>query len=196
MTPTLRHPGWAHRHVPLALHYLRHQSGPSSRSRAPGRCALAVAARGDFSGRVFMSDHVLVGAPVDQARQRLLAQVRRDGLSAAAAGAFADRDGLPGLGAAAEHDRTLTVHTLPSYLNGAVTVIPLRWYTSSTVDDRFPVVDANIELQQAEPGTSRLGLTGIYRPAPGHPDTGGDQDDARATIRRFLKRLATILTIA
>ena len=159
----------------------------------PGRCALAVAGRGGFSGGVFMSDHVLVGAPVDQARQRLLAQVRRDGLHGAVAGAFAVRDGLPGAGAAAP-ERKLTVHTLPSYLNGAVTVIPLRWYTSSTVDDRFPVVDANIELQQAETGTSRLGLTGIYRRAPEQGSTSGEQDDARATIRRFLGRLSTILT--
>jgi hypothetical protein len=142
-----------------------------------------------------MSDHVLVGAPVDQARQRLLALVRRDGLSAAVAGAFADRDGPRVAGAPAAPDRKLTVHTLPSYLNGAVTVIPLRWYTGSTVADRFPVVDANIELQQAGTGTSRLGLTGIYRPTPGRPNTSRDQDNARATIRHFLGRLATILTI-
>lgn len=142
-----------------------------------------------------MSDEVLVGAPVDQARQRLLAQVRRDGLHAAVAGAFADRDLLPGSAVPAAHDRKLTVHTLPSYLSGAVTVIPLRWYTNSTFDDRFPVVDANIELQQAEPGTSRLGLTGIYRPATGKPNTSREKDEARATIRQFLGRLATYLTI-
>ena len=64
-----------------------------------------------------MSDHVLVGAPVDQARQRLLAQVRRDGLHGAVAGAFADRDRLPGLGAAALASRRghpyLAVMVLP-----------------------------------------------------------------------------------
>jgi hypothetical protein len=163
--------------------------------RTSGRCALAVTARGGFSGTVFMSDHVLVGAPVDQARRRLLAQVRRDDLLAAVAGAFADQDGPPVVGAAAAPDRKLVVHTLPSYLVGAVTVVPLRWSTGSTFGDHFPVMDANIELQQAEPGTSRLGLTGIYRPAPGQSNTtSGDQDDARTTIRHFLGRLAAILT--
>lgn len=60
---------------------------------------------------------------------------------------------------------------------------------------RFPVVDANIELQKAETGTSRLGLTGIYRPTPIQPNTSREQVDAGATIRQFLGRLATILTI-
>jgi hypothetical protein len=142
-----------------------------------------------------MSDEVLVAAPVNQARQRLLAQVRRDGLHAAVAGAFADRDRLPGGCEPAACDRKLTVQTLPSYLSGAVTVIPLRWFTSPTFDDRFPVVDANIELQQADSGTSRLGLTGIHRPTTGQLNISREQDDVRATIRQFLRRLATILTI-
>ena len=58
----------------------------------------------------------------------------------------------------------------------------------------YPVVDANLGLQQTEPGTSRLGFTGIYRPGTGEGSTTGEEDVARATIRRFLGRLATILT--
>ena len=126
-----------------------------------------------------MSEHVLVGAPVDQARQRLLAQVRRDGLHAPLRGRSPTGEGH-GRGRGRGDDRKLTVRTLPSYLTGAVTVIPLRWYTSSTFDDRFPVVDANIELQQAEPGTCRLGLTGIYRPRTGQPPPAGTRTSPAA----------------
>jgi hypothetical protein len=56
-------------------------------------------------------------------------------------------------------------------------------------------VDANIELQQAEPETSRLGVSGIYHPTTGQPSTSTEQNDVRATIRQFLERLANILTI-
>ena len=131
---------------------------------------------------------------MDQARQRLLAQVHRDGLHAAVAGSFTDAEKRTDAGMAAATGPKLTVRTLPSYLSGAVTVLPLRWYTSSTFDDRFPVVDANLGLQQAEPGTSRLGFTGIYRPGTAQDSTSGEQDVARATIRRFLERLVPILT--
>ena len=143
-----------------------------------------------------MSDEVLVAAPLAQARQRLLAQVHSDGLQAAVAGAFADGARLVASGALAAPDQKLTVHTLPSYLSGAVTVVPLRWYTNSAFDDHFPAVDANLELEQAEHGTSRLGLTGIYRPAAGHVNTTRQEQDARTTIRHFLARMADILATA
>jgi hypothetical protein len=146
-----------------------------------------------FSGGVFMSEQVLVGAPAEQARRRLFAQVRRDGLHGAVADAFADSNEPPSSAALPVPHQALTVHTLPSYRSGAVTVIPLRWYTTSDFDDRFPAVDANLELEQAEPGTSRLRLTGIYRSPPGQPATTRQQDQTRATIRHFLTRLADIL---
>ncbi|HEY4994105.1 MAG TPA: hypothetical protein VII33_18690, partial [Nakamurella sp.] len=146
-----------------------------------------------FSGGVFMSEQVLVGAPAEPARRRLFAQVRRDGLHGAVADAFADNKEPPSSAALPVPHQELTVHTLPSYRSGAVTVIPLRWYTTSDFDDRFPDVDANLELEQAEPGTSRLGLTGIYRSPTGQPATTRQHDETRATIRHFLTRLADIL---
>lgn len=142
-----------------------------------------------------MSDEVLVGAPVDQARQRLFAQVRLDGLQSAVTGAFADGSRHPGTDLHESHHQEPTVHTLPGYLSGPVTVIPLRWYLSSAKGERFPAVDANLELQQADPGTSRLGITGIYRSAAGEFVTNGQQDEARSTVRQFLGRLARILAI-
>lgn len=138
-----------------------------------------------------MSDHVLVAAPAVQARERLLAQVRRDGLRGAVADALTHGKELRA--PLAEPVQGLTVRTLPTYRSGAVTVIPLRWYTNLDFDDRFPVVDANLELEQAEPGTSRLSLTGIYHPATGQPGGTLTQDDTPAAIRRFLGRLADIL---
>jgi len=183
-----------HRHSPgLVVSGCGGFRGPDARH--PGRCALASPAHSGFSGEVFIADEVLIGTPVGQARQRLLAQVGRDELHAIVAGAFADRDRLPGSREPTAHEQTLTVHTLPSYLNGPVTVIPLRWYTSPTFDEAFPVVDANIELQQAEPETSRLGVSGIYHPTTGQPSTSTEQNDVRATVRQFLERLANILTI-
>ena len=140
-----------------------------------------------------MSEQVLVGAPVEPARRRLFAQVRRDGLHGAVADAFADNKEPPSSAALPVPHQELTVHTLPSYRSGAVTVIPLRWYTTSDFDDRFPDVDANLELERAEPGTSRLRLTGIYRSPTGQPATTRQQDQTRATIRHFLTRLADIL---
>ena len=143
---------------------------------------------------MFISDEVPVGAPVDQARDRLFAQVDHDGLNAAAAGAFADLEKFPGPSGPAARCLGLTVHTLPSYRSGPVTVVPLRLYTSSASDDRFPTMDANLELQQAEQGTSRLALTGSCRAATAEPFTGREQEDARTIIRHFLGRLAESLT--
>ena len=139
-----------------------------------------------------MSDEVLVGAPVEQARQRLFAQVRLDGLQSAVAGAFTDGTGNSGDDAPEQHNQAPTVQTLPGYRSGPITVVPLRWYVRSTSGERFPAVDANLELQQARPGTSRLALTGIYRSATGEFVTTAQQDDARATVRQFLGRLARI----
>ena len=144
---------------------------------------------------MFVSEAVVVGASLDQARERLFAQVGHDGLHAAAAGAFADIEKSPGpIGLGARH-LGLTVHTLPSYRSGPVTVVPLRWYTSSALDDRFPTMDANLELQHADPGTTRLSLTGSCRAATGQPFTGGEQEDARTVIRHFLGHIAENLTV-
>lgn len=145
---------------------------------------------------MFVSEEVLVGAPVDEARQRLFAQLDLDGLHDAAVGALTDIERSTATGASAARQRILTVHTLPSYLSGQVTVIPLRWNTSSPLDDRFPVMDANLELQLVTPVTSRLSLTGSCRSATGQPVTKVEQDDALAIIKQFLGRLAGVLGTA
>ena len=129
---------------------------------------------------------------MDQARQRLLAQVHRDGLHAAVAGSFtrrreAHRRGQ-GCGNRPEADRAHPSQ-LPQWRRH---VIPLRWYYQFPFDDRFPVVDANLGLQRRNQDQS-AGLHRIYgQDRPGqHQRRAGRR---RATIRRFLERLHTILT--
>ncbi|MEP7036149.1 MAG: hypothetical protein ABI934_11220, partial [Actinomycetota bacterium] len=41
------------------------------------------------------------------------------------------------------------------------------WVATGPVADLFPPLDANLELDPAEGGTSRLALRGIYRPPLG-----------------------------
>lgn len=113
---------------------------------------------------MFVREETLLSAPVTLVQQRVLAQLDDDGLHAVAAAAL---DGGQRTLQEAGHTggyAPVTVHTLAAYLRGVVTVIPIRCYTHGALTEHQPTLDANLELNAATLTTTRIVLTGIYRP--------------------------------
>ena len=150
-----------------------------------------------FSEIVFVREETLLPAPVTLVRQRVLAQMHHDGLHAAAAAAL--HDGQRTLHDAGHigGDQPVTVHTLAAYPRGVVTVIPIRWLTLGEFVDQAPTLDANLELNPATMTTTRLVLTGIYRPPPvslAKPvEPSVQQRIARRTAQGFLAHIAGLM---
>ena len=84
-----------------------------------------------------------------------------------------------------------------AYPRGVVTVIPIRWYTLGALTEHQPALDANLELDAATPTTTRLVLTGIYRPPPRPPAQPAESNTqhrvARHTAQRFLAQIAGLI---
>ena len=146
---------------------------------------------------MFVREETLLSAPVTLVQQRVLAQLDDDGLHAAAAAAL--DDGQP-THQEASHTRgyqPVTVHTLAAYPRGVVTVIPIRWYTLGALTEHQPTLDANLELDAATPTTTRLVLTGIYRPPPRPPAQPAESNTqhrvARHTAQQFLAQIAGLI---
>jgi hypothetical protein len=146
---------------------------------------------------VFVREETLLSAPVTLVQQRVLAQLDDDGLHAAAAAAIDDgQRALQEAGHTGGYE-PVTVHTLAAYPRGVVTVIPIRWYTLGALTEHQPTLDANLELDAATLETTRLVLTGIYRPprlALGQPAESSVQSRvARRTAERFLAQIAGLM---
>jgi hypothetical protein len=143
---------------------------------------------------VFVEEVMPIAVPVGVARERLLAFLQVDGLQAVSSDAFSEglalllRAGFAGL------SKQVAVQHMPAYLRGDTIVIPIRWVATGPVGGLFPPLDANLELDPAEGGTSRLGLRGSYRPPLGRIGASLDQlvlhQAARATLRGFLSRVS------
>jgi hypothetical protein len=146
---------------------------------------------------VFVREEALLSAPVTLVRQRVLAQLHDDWLHAAAAAALDGGQRTLQEGGHTGGHGPVTVHTLKAYPRGVVTVIPIRWYTVGALTEHEPTLDANVELDAATLTTTRLVLTGIYRPPP-HPLTkpvepSVQQRLARYTAQQFLAHLAGLI---
>jgi hypothetical protein len=143
---------------------------------------------------MFVDEVLVLDVPVAAAQDRLLAFHVDGGVQDAAT--FAFREGhalLQGDGFTGWTDQ-VAVHSVPAYLRGPTTILPLRWVVTGTSGDIFPAVDANLELDQAPDGRSRLTFRGSYRPPWGQLgfvlDQQRLQDAARATAGGLLERVA------
>jgi len=143
---------------------------------------------------MFVDEVVSLPIPPAAARDRLLALMRVDaGWQDAASGAFDEGRKLLLLAGVAGATKHVIVQSLQPYRRGDTTVIPLRWVTEGPVGDRYPAVDANLELSPAVDGGSRLRFNGSYRPLPDHLDLALDEvvlaGAARATALALLGRV-------
>ena len=75
--------------------------------------------------------------------------------------------------------------------------VSLRWEATGIAGDLFPVVDGDLTLAPAGPGTARLVLAGVYRPPLGwlgaRLDAAGLHKVADATFSAFLRSVAGTL---
>jgi len=142
-----------------------------------------------WTGVMFLQETVTVEVPLLLAQARLLACLREDGAAAAAGSAIAagqelihgGPDGLV---------QPVSVETLPQYLRGETTVIPMRWIDTGPGGGFGPHLDANLELDGTTSGGSRLTLLGSYRPsgrAAANLDSFRLGSVARVTVRAFLE---------
>ena len=146
---------------------------------------------------MFVREEALLSAPVILVRRRVLAQLHDDGLHAAAAAALDDEQRMLHDAGHIGWYQPLTVHTLAAYPRGMVTVIPIRWFTLAALTEQEPTLDANLELDAATLTTTRLVLTGIYRPPPlplAKPlEPSVQQRLARRTAQQFLAQIAGLM---
>ena len=150
---------------------------------------------------MFVAAVTRLPVPTAVAQHRLLTVLHADGgLQDAAAAAFRAgetvllRAGFAGVG------KQVAVQSVPGYLRGETTVIPLRWVATGPAGELFPAMDANLELDPTPDGHCRLTLTGNYRPPLGWVGVRLDQvllhRAARATARGPLTRVSRVVLAA
>ena len=143
---------------------------------------------------MFVEEVMRLGVPIALAQERLLAYLLVDGLQTASSDAFTDGQSRLVHAGFAGLRKQVSVQSLPAYLRGDTTVIPIRWVATGPVADLFPPLDANVELDPAEGRTSQLALRGSYRPPLGRVGESLDQvllhQVAGATVRGFLTHLS------
>jgi len=146
---------------------------------------------------MFVDEVLVLDMPVAAAQDRLLALHADGGVQDVATHAF--REGhalLRGDGFTGWTDQ-VAVHSVPAYLRGATTILPLRWVVTGTTGDIFPAIDANLELDGTPDDRARLTFRGSYRPPWGQQGFVLDQQRLEravdATATGLLYRVAEAL---
>jgi len=147
---------------------------------------------------VFVAHDVLVNVSFPVARERLGDLMRADSLAEASGQAYAD--GLAGMirvgpfGDVLGASKLVKVRLLEPVPKPDRVVLPLRWEATGVMGRLFPVLDADLVLTPGEEQTTRLALTGAYRPPLGGIGSGLDRmvlhHAANATVRSLLERIA------
>jgi hypothetical protein len=147
---------------------------------------------------MFVSEEVGLDMAFPAARAGLLALTRGGWLSAASDDAYAD--GLSGLirvgpfGDLFGASKLVRVLLLEPVERDGNVLLTLRWEATGVMGRLFPVLDANISLAPAGEDTSRLVLTGAYRPPLSGVGAGLDRvllhRAATATVRSLLRQIA------
>ncbi len=155
---------------------------------------------------MFVREELQLAVPVAVARQRILTQLRTDGLQATSSAALdlgrtaSSSDGHRAGNGSGRGEGTVTrntpqvrVHALPANTRGSFTVVPIRWFVHD-VGDGQPLLDANLEIGPAETAnTTLLLLVGLFRPIGSGTDQGLDQQNADRTPRDLLTTIAALL---
>ena len=173
-----------------------HREGDLSPSR-DGHRALS-------AHRVFVGHEVLLDVSFPAAQASLARLILGSLLGSASAQAYSD--GITGLarfgppGSAPGLPRLVQVYVQDLMASGISGRVALRWEATGPADGLFPALDADITLTPAGERSTRLTLTGVYRPPPG---TAGRELDraivlryATATIRTFLQSVVRAIALA
>jgi len=149
---------------------------------------------------MFVTAVAQLAVPMAVAQDRLLTLLHADGgLRDAASAAFRAGETVLLRARFAGVSKQVAVYSVPAYLRGDTTVIPLRWVATGPAGELFPAMDANLELDPTPDGHCRLTLSGNYRPPLGQLDVGLDQvlhRAARATARSLLTRVGRVILAA
>jgi hypothetical protein len=139
---------------------------------------------------MFVSDEASLDVSLAAAQARLAHLVRGGVLGSASAQAY--RDGITGLA------RLIEVHFQDLATRGDAARLALRWEAARPGSGLFPALDADITLTPAGEHSTRLTLTGVYRPPPGSAGPELDRAIVRqvatATIRAFLHRITDAIS--
>jgi hypothetical protein len=147
---------------------------------------------------VFFAEQVRIGLPPAAAAVRLANLTRGGGLVGASHRAY--RDGtetvlrvgplgdVPGLA------KLVRVRFLDPAWSQRGMSVGFRWEATGDTAALFPVLDADLVLSPASPGTCTLACSGVYRPPLGRAGAAADRavmsHVAAATIRGLLRHLA------
>ena len=147
---------------------------------------------------MFVTAATQLAVPTAVAQDRLLTVLHADGgLQDAASAAFRAGETVLLRAGFAGVSKQVAVHSVPAYLRGETTVIPLRWVATGPAGELFPAMDANLELDPTPDGHCRLTLSGNYAPPLGQLGVRLDQlllhRAARATARSLLTRVGRVL---
>ena len=149
---------------------------------------------------MFVTAAAELAVPMEVAKDRLLTLLHADGgLQDAASAAFGAGETVLLRAGFAGVSKLVAVHSVPAYLRGDTTVIPLRWVATGPAGELFPAMDADLELDPTPDGHCRLTLSGNYRPPLGQLDVRLDQvlhRATRATARSLLTRVGRVILAA
>jgi hypothetical protein len=151
---------------------------------------------------MFIARELMVHAECGAAQARLAQIASASSLASVSQAAY--QDGLTHLirvgpfGDTPGASKLVAVRVLdPVYRENLMTVA-LRWEATGAAGGLFPVLDANISLAPAGEGSTRLTLTGSYRPPLGRIGAALDKAIlnrvAAATIHALLYNIADALT--
>jgi len=146
---------------------------------------------------MFAVHEVTVEADFEVAVARLMHLISRDALhapsEAAYEGGIASVLRVGPFGGARGFSRLVRVQFLPPVRRGTTMTMPLRWQATGSTGELFPVLDADLILDDGGDRV-RLALSGSYRPPFGQAGAAIDRAILRAvasaTIRALLENLA------
>jgi hypothetical protein len=151
---------------------------------------------------MFIGRELMVHAECGAVQARLAQIASASGLASASQAAY--QDGLTQLirvgpfGDTPGVAKLVAVRVLDPVYREDLMTVALRWEATGAAGGLFPVLDANISLSPAGERSTRLALTGSYRPPLGRIGAALDEAIlhrvAAATIHALLHSIASALT--
>ncbi len=149
---------------------------------------------------MFLSAERVLGIAIGEARPRLASLVRDGSLSDTSDSAYQgglDQLRVGPMGDLPVASRLVRVQMLDPVYRDETMTVGLRWEAIGVTGGLFPVLDADIVLSPGDGRSTRLALTGCYRPPLGALGAGLDRvllhAVAELTVRSFVNGLARYL---